>query len=164
MTRRDLIVELARTLRDVQGTEHVAAGHSGRPESRILQPSHLYHQGLYKHLEDALARMKFTGDPVRQWRWHFTSRYLASTRKALPARTRGSQLQVLIHDCWEPAKPSRGFREPLGGVYSDTQGHRVAMVELWHNHVQEPRVQDALAWLDRHMPARLWLPDWAEAA
>jgi len=164
MTRRETIVELARTLRDVQGTESVQAGHGHERESRVLQHSHLYRTGSYAHLEHALDLMQLSGDPVRQHRWHFTTRYLRSERKALPARTRGSQLQVLIDNQWQPAKPRAGHREPLGGIYSDTQGHRVVLVETWHNHVQPALVELALDWLEQHMPPRLWLPDWQQVA
>ena len=167
MTRRDTIIELARTLRDVDGTSRVEAGHGethGKPDARVLQHTSLYKAGSYAALEHALEVMRLSGDPIRQQRWHFTTRYLNSTRKAFPARTRGSHVQILVNQCWESANPIRGHREALGGLYVDSGGRRVVMVEQWHNHVQLSQVDKALDWLEQHMPRRLWLPNWAEAA
>ncbi len=108
--------------------------------------------------------MKLEGDPVRQWRWHFTNRYISPERKPYKARTSGSKVMIFVGGCWEPANPHRGHREALGSLYSDSTGGRVVMIEQWHNHVQDSQVLKALGWLNSHLPSRLWLPDWAEAA
>lgn len=155
MTRRETIIELARTLDDALTTDNVqagAGGHSNGNDSRALQLSDQYHHGSYRALEDALEAMRLAGDPVRQWRWHFRNRYVLATRKPYRVRARGHRYEIQVDGQWQPAAPRNGHREPVGSPYDSAAG-RVLRVEQWSNRVQLELVDRALDWLEANIAA-----------
>lgn len=159
ITRRDTIIELARTLRDMEPcvSDSAPKDTGGRPgfDSGMLQHPVDYYRGSYRQLEDALTVMRVSERLHRPW-WHFTSRYVASIRKPVRAKAKGRTIWVMQETGWQPV--TSGF-EIVGGMFNDSEGHHWVMVEWWHENVQPGQVNEALDWLDGNLPSRLYLPD-----
>jgi len=172
VTRREIIVELTRTLPDVIGTSRIEAGHGQERTSRVLRHSDAYYQGSYRELEAELDYMRsharqhaVAGHPIGRLRWHYVRRYLHCTRRQLRCRWHARRLEVLWDGQWQPARPEHGHREPVGGIMLDPARNTYLTVEIWDPAVKPDRVSLALDWLDSRLPARLRLPeDWQHAA
>lgn len=171
MTRRQIIVELARTLRDVTPGPLTGGGHHGNPESFSLELSRLYRAGSYAALEAALLEMRqpprflgthmHQGHPLAMLRRHFMDAHVTATHKSVPARLSGSRLQVSLGYGWEPHRPSESLWMPLTGIYKTSpNGPGMVTVEKWASDVRHQLRELALDWLDHNLPAGLRLPDW----
>lgn len=171
MTRRDTIVELARTLRDVTPGPLTGGGHHGHPESFSLELSRLYRAGSYHALEQALTEMRrppnflgtymHHGYPLAMLRRHFVDAHVAADHRPVPARLSGTRLQVSLGHGWEPFIASQSLWMPLTGIYKTSpNGPGMVTVEKWADGTRHALVQLALDWLDTQLPRDLRLPDW----
>lgn len=170
MTRRDTIIELARTLRDVQPAAMRGSSNRGTAESFSHAHSTLYRAGSYAQLEAALITMRqpanflgeymHQGQPLAHLHHHFAMRYLQADHRPVRVRLAGRNLQVIVDGRWCSHQPGVSCWQAIGGVYKDGQGLSWVRAELWDKRVRWDRVNLALDWLEQELPARLWLPDW----
>lgn len=154
MTRRETIVELARTLTDVQPAAIRGTTNHGRADSVSLEHSTLYRAGSYAHLEAAMIDLHHAHARAHH---HFTHRYIHTQARVRPARNASHGVQIHIDQNWR--YPGVGPWMIIRTI-PNTTGCLTAKVESWPEWVDAHAVNAALDWLDRNLPDRIWLPNW----
>lgn len=160
VTRRETIIELARTLNDALAVDQGDIGlRSRQHDYRGHRLSAMSLAFMHSHRK----QYAIAGNSLGKLRWHFTTRYIHCTRKPLPARVSGSKVLAYVDGQWKAPKPTQSNWCPCGGTWQVKTDHGLAtmiQVERWDKDVRHERVELALDWLERNMPRRLQLPDW----
>ena len=137
MTQRELIVvELLRTLPEVQAP--LQSGGEGGIEKtgRLLLMGNDYHQGSYRELERLLAVMK---EDRPSQRWHVLERYTRCDRRRMKVRFVGGKAILPAHHAL--------IGDTLRGKGTRAVTVEERIVEAWDPSVRLERVRRGVAWL-----------------
>lgn len=156
-SKRQTIIVLLETYRDVIGVQSSATAGEREADSRALEYSNAYRQGSYAELEQLMGRMRTEAQSLH---WHLSERYLRSTRKPQPVTRTGNRWTIHTNQAVIGEDTTKKRKGKYRGEVTETR-----IVETWNPKVRQGKVDRGLDWLTRHWRGHCRLPtDLTQAA